>query len=298
MPFTINEFTSELNKHGVAKASDFSVIITAPPAVTNGAEAWLPLRIEAVNIPSRTLMTIEQRYHGPTRFMPYSFIHTPVSITVLLSEDMRERDFFMRWQDLAVTKDGMGTPRTSSVPDPSGGRYDSNYYDDAVKPGKIEIQQYPGSAESGDAGVLGAALGVARSVGLDPTIVTRPLGFDIGLTPAATPPKAKTKIFLNECFPRTVQDISMNWANGDELAKLQVELVYFDITEVYEGAEEEGNSFNDSLTGLPGVVRKGVNTLNRFRPLISGIRNGSLRRTITGGAGSSFRNVGSNIRIF
>ena len=90
----------------------------------------------------------------------------------------------------------------------------------------------------------------------------------------------------------------MNWANGDELAKLQVELVYFDITEVYEGAEEEGNSFNDSLTGLPGVVRKGVNTLNRFRPLISGIRNGSLRRTITGGAGSSFRNVGSNIRIF
>jgi hypothetical protein len=45
-------------------------------------------------------------------------------------------------------------------------------------------------------------------------------------------------------------------------------------------------------------VRKGVNTLNRFRPLISGIRNGSLRRTITGGAGSSFRNVGSNIRIF
>jgi hypothetical protein len=298
MPFTINEFTSELSKHGVVKASDFSVIITAPPAVSNGAESWLPLRIEAVNIPSRTLMTIEQRYHGPTRFMPYSFIHTPVSLTVILSEDMRERDFFMRWQDLAVTKDGMGLARTSSVPDPSGGGYDSNYYDDAVKPGRVEIQQYPGSAEAGDTGTLGAALGVARSIGLDPTIITRPLGFDIGLTPAAKPPKPKTKILLNECFPRTVQDLSMNWANGDELAKLQVELVYFDITEVYEGPEDGGNGFGDSSTGLPGMIRKGVNTLNKFRPLISGIRSGGMKNAVVGGAGSSLGNAGANLKVF
>ena len=36
MPFTINEFTSELNKHGVAKSSDFSVIVSAQPKVNNG----------------------------------------------------------------------------------------------------------------------------------------------------------------------------------------------------------------------------------------------------------------------
>ena len=138
MPFTINEFTSELSKHGVAKASDFSVIVIPPPQVNNGAETWLPLRIESVNMPSRSLMTIEQRYHGPIRYMPYSVIHQPVTITVLCSEDMREREFFMKWQDIcSMQVDGSGNSFARSSRTQSEGKYDSNYYDDtAIVTGK------------------------------------------------------------------------------------------------------------------------------------------------------------------
>ena len=299
MPFTINEFTSELNKHGVAKSSDFSVIVSAPPQVNNGAETWLPLRIESVNMPSRSLMTIEQRYHGPTRFMPYSVIHTPVTISVILSEDMREREFFMRWQDICsmqIGGSGDALARSGDNTPASDGKYDSNYYDDTVGLGSITIQQYPGSAGAGDSGTLGAALGIASSIGLDPTIITRPLGVDIGLTPAAKPPKANLEVILNECYPRTVNEVSMSWANGDEIAKLQVELIYFDITEKYP-QKDSGNAFGGT-DGLPGLVRKGVNTLNRFKPLISGARTGALGNAIRTGAGGSINNGLANIKIF
>ncbi len=38
MPFNINDFSSELNKHGVARASDFAVIITPPAGAIYGPE--------------------------------------------------------------------------------------------------------------------------------------------------------------------------------------------------------------------------------------------------------------------
>jgi len=292
MPFTINEFTSELSKHGVAKASDFSVIVIPPPQVNNGAETWLPLRIESVNMPSRSLMTIEQRYHGPIRYMPYSVIHQPVTITVLCSEDMREREFFMKWQDICsmqVNAEGNAFARSSRVQ--SEGKYDSNYYDDTVKPGSMEILQYPGSAGAGDTGLLGSAMGIARAVGLDPTVITRPLGFDIGLTPAAKPPKENLKITLNECYPRTVNEVGLNWSNGEELIKLQVEMMYFDFVESYPD-NGGGNGFG-GVDGFPGLLRKGINTLNRFKPLISGIRTGGFKNAISG----SFTGGAANLKI-
>jgi len=296
MPFTINEFTSELSKHGVAKASDFSVIVTPPPQVNNGAETWLPLRIESVNMPSRSLMTIEQRYHGPIRYMPYSVIHTPVTITVILSEDMREREFFMKWQDVCsmqVSASGHAFARNGIAVD---GKYDSNYYDDTVKRGSVLIQQYAGSAEAGQQGLLGSAMGIASSFGFNPSLITRPLGFDLGLNPAAKPPKPNLQITLNECYPRTINEVSMNWANGEEIAKLQVELMYYDFTEDYPD-NDGGNGFG-GINSLPGMIRKGINTINRFKPLISGIRNGGLKNAISGGVGGSLKSGLANVRIF
>ena len=75
--FNVNDFTSELNKRGAAKSHNFAVALHPPPKLMklfpSGVD-WLPLRIEAVNLPSRSLMTLEQRYHGPVRYMPYSVI--------------------------------------------------------------------------------------------------------------------------------------------------------------------------------------------------------------------------------
>ena len=115
--FNVNDFTSELNKRGAAKAHNFAVAITPPDKLKPlfADVSWLPMRIEAVNLPSRSLMTLEQRYHGPIRYIPYSVIYTPVTMTILLSDNMMEREMFLAWQDLAIsvpdTEPGMETPR-------------------------------------------------------------------------------------------------------------------------------------------------------------------------------------------
>lgn len=303
MPFTIQEFTSELNKRGVVKSSDFSVIVLPPAEMAANEPEWLSLRVESVNLPPRTVMTIEQRYHGPVRYMPYSVIFTPITLNVLCGEDMKERDFFMRWQEFVSMQykgdieGGIGR-KGKGGGQQSPGKYDSNYYDETIKEGSIEIQLYPGSAEGGDQGTLGAAMGIASSFGFNPSIITSPLGFNIpGLSkPAAKPPKPSMKIKLNECYPRTISEVGLNWANGEELVKLQVEMMYYDFTEEYlktpAAAGEPGG-----LGGLAGNIRKGVNLMNKFKPLISGVRNGGLKNAVVGGAGGSFTSASANIKI-
>ena len=290
MPFNINDFSSELNKHGVARASDFAVIITPPAGAIYGPEKWMDLRIESVNLPSRSLMTIEQRYHGPIRYIPYSVIFTPVTLTVLLSENMIERDFFMTWQDLAVSANGDGDARRGITT--SEGKYDANFYEEAI--GTLEIQQYANHADAGGGGILGTALGVAQAIGIDPSPIIRPLGFDLGLVPKQKPAAPKSRIILNECYPRTVNEVLMNWNNGDELAKLQVEMIYFDVKEIYP----EDNPGLGGGTGIPGLIRKGISTINKFKPLVSGIKNGSLTRNLKNSVGSSVNNGLNNIKIF
>jgi len=101
MPFGVNEFSAEIAKSGVARTSNFLVEIGAPEGLLIDTKS-MPLRIEQVSIPSRTLTTFAQNYYGPPREIPYRYTSAPVSLTILLSEDMREREFFMQWQDLFV----------------------------------------------------------------------------------------------------------------------------------------------------------------------------------------------------
>ena len=62
-------------------------------------------------------------------------------------------------------------------------------------------------------------------------------------------------------------------------------------------AAVSGNAFGGT-DGLPGLVRKGVNTLNRFKPLISGARTGGLSNAIRTGASGSLNNGLANIKVF
>jgi len=288
--FDTNAFSSELSKHGVAKSHNFAVTITPPDILSPAIKAvngWLPLRIESISMPSRSLMTTEQRYHGPIRYMPYSIIYSPVNITVVLSENMIERDFFMAWQDAAISAFGKGESRSYNRSTESG-IYDSNYYDDAV--GTLIIDQFPDHAEQ-ETGAFSTALGVAQAIGIDPTPIVRPLGFDLGLIPKAKPPKPGVSIRLNECFPRTVNEVQMGWGN-DELAKLSIEMIYFDISEKYNKIDTgAGNEIVD-------LVRKGIKAIKEIKPIVSGVRDGTLLRNIKSGAGSQLGNVKSNIKIF
>jgi len=58
-------------------------------------------RIDAVDIPGRFLTTADYKHknYGPLIKMPYGQIYSDVNITIILSEDMREKKFFEEWQN-------------------------------------------------------------------------------------------------------------------------------------------------------------------------------------------------------
>jgi hypothetical protein len=189
MPFNVSTFNSEIAQSGIAHTGFFEArILKAPlilaPMMRNG----MAFRIESVNLPGRTLQTLDQNYHGPVRRIPYRFSHQPVTFTVILSRDMREREAFMKWQDHFI---GHSRTNYNAVFDSP---FDSLYYDDAW--GEVDIVQYSHAITDGVKGTKGEGKYVETY-----------------------------NIKLREAYPSNVNDIQMSW--GDEgYGKLQVEMTY------------------------------------------------------------------------
>jgi hypothetical protein len=215
MPFNVADFNSQISRTGIAAPSHFEGVIVRGPGgrALPGLDQGMRFRIEALNMPGRTLTALDQNYHGPVRSMPYKFTVQPVSLTVILSRDMREREAFMKWQDYMI-----GHSRTSnaiSVP----GMFDSKYYDDGW--GEVQIwqysqpthQQFPSQAPRSATNQTqnqtpGSGLGnPGLAIGDQPEFVVQ------------------NTIRLIEAYPTSVNDIALSW--GDEgYAKLQIEMKY------------------------------------------------------------------------
>lgn len=202
MPFNVKDFSSTISKTGIAYTSHFEGIILGGPgshsrtgAVSNvlnsfGLDQGMRFRIESLNMPGRTLQTLDQQYHGPVRAMPYRFQQQPVTMTIILSKDMREREIFMRWQDFFV-----GHYRTNVDRSVIRGPFDTKYYQDGIGTVKIVQYSYPVNNSSG------------------------------GSSTGSESYKAHTEIILEEAYPISVNDIQLAW--GDEgYGKLQVEIRY------------------------------------------------------------------------
>jgi hypothetical protein len=73
--------------------------------------AW---RCERAELPGRTLATADDAGGGGTALkLPYDVTFADTSISVICSEDMRERIFFENWMDLIVTPAGYDTATTA-----------------------------------------------------------------------------------------------------------------------------------------------------------------------------------------
>lgn len=216
MPFNVDRFNSELTKTGIAAPSHFEAVITRGPAgrLLPEIDQGMRFRIESVNIPGRTLTALDQTYNGPIRSMPYKFTVPPITFTVILSRDMREREAFMKWQDYLI-----GHSRTNYNGAPQVGMYDSKYYDDGI--GEIEIWQYsqPTPQRNPTTSPLNATnQTIDQSRG---SSLGNP-GLSMQLTPDAI---VQNQFRFLEAYPLSVNDIAMSW--GDEgYLKLQVEMRY------------------------------------------------------------------------
>lgn len=251
MPFNIAEFNSSISKGGIAQTSHFEGWILGGPGshpramgVNNPTfrflEQGMRFRIESANLPGRQLTTLDQNYHGPARAIPYRFSTQPVTLSIILSKDMREREIFMKWQDFLI-----GHYRTTLENNVSRAPFDTKYYHDGV--GTIQIRQY-----SYPLGTTTQRNQAAVNKEDSERQKTQ------GQTAGGPPYELQTLITLHEAYPINVNDIQMSW--GDEgYAKLQVEIRYHYHT-------EWNKNWGTSLQGSTEATGRDVNQLFRDFP--------------------------------
>lgn len=286
MAFRLNEFIAEINKTGIARPSYFMVMITLPTALTTEFPEFgrsMQFRVESASLPTRTILTHDQRYYGPIRRIPYGFASMDLTMSVILSEDMREREVFMRWQDLLVgqsrtRKDGMGKFPTAV--------FDAGYYEDGIAGASVELRTYATSPAMQNAAgaprrtILGEVEEIARSLGYDPSLLTRPYGFNL-FGDQDQNIDASYTVELVEPFPTVVNEVPLSWSE-DGYARLNVAIQYRYTKEVSRFAAYPRE--NGSVAGL---LRTGLNTFNRFEPTIALIRRE--------GVGGALENIGESI---
>lgn len=104
----LDQFLANAWDTGVARANRFEVFITPPSgkgfSALNSSDLLrhLSLTCESVDIPGQSISTAELKINGLTVIpIPYSFSYTnQLTLTFKLSQDYRERNAMLAWQDL------------------------------------------------------------------------------------------------------------------------------------------------------------------------------------------------------
>jgi len=131
MGFNVNTMVSSLNKSGVAKTSHFEVFIQGGGDISTERE--LSYRAESVDIPGRSISSVEHKFqnYGPVNKVAYGSIYGDVTVQFIMSQDMREKEYFEIWQDKMV---GTGAFADGQP------QFNTKYFDNYA--GTIEIRQY------------------------------------------------------------------------------------------------------------------------------------------------------------
>lgn len=150
MAFNINDFTSNINETGgVAQQHTFMVRILPPasssanPAV-NDFYRHLSFRCDATTFPGRAIQSADSRYGTwGNRKSGGSATYADVGTTIIVSNDFREREFFLDWQD-EIVGDHRKEPTLDA--DERSRSFYTGYYDNYVT--RVEILQYDMSSQS------------------------------------------------------------------------------------------------------------------------------------------------------
>ena len=153
MAFDINRFSGEMAKNGIAKTSDFEVEISGAHVSGGAGNAFsliniidtviqstasavglggilggvwgvaesLSFRIDSVTMPQRSSSPISYETYGAPYKIGGPLNYVELEFSVICSPDLREREFFLAWQDLIG-----GDHRTGTTD------FDMGYYDEYV----------------------------------------------------------------------------------------------------------------------------------------------------------------------
>lgn len=142
MTFNVNNLVSSINKTGVAKTSHFEVQVTG--AGDASLENSMMARVDTVELPGRSLMTAEHKFsYGPINKVPYGGqTYGDLTMSIILSEDMREKEYFEVWQNKIVNT---GAFDLGVIPQGALSKFNTKYFDDYL--GTVTIRQYGSAGE-------------------------------------------------------------------------------------------------------------------------------------------------------
>ncbi len=129
MSFNIHDFQGAINKTGYSKLAHFEGRVTTPPSMSANTRD-LSLRILNMPLPGRVIRSSEFFMYGPEQKIATLANYADISMIILLSTDLKERDIILQWQDLIV-----GNYREEAAYTPS--MFDHGYYDEYI--GNLEI---------------------------------------------------------------------------------------------------------------------------------------------------------------
>lgn len=137
MPFNIAQFNAQINKSDVAKSANFEVMITGPASISDsGLERDMMFRTDSAGLAGRNIQTADYTLYGIMEKIGYDMILTPLEISVILSADLREKEYFQKWQDLII-----GPYRQNQF---NTGMFKLGWYDDYI--GTVIVKHYDDTA--------------------------------------------------------------------------------------------------------------------------------------------------------
>lgn len=106
--FNINDIRSVLNKHGVARPSNFAVNITPPLEIYDSFVNDLPFLADTANVPAVTLTTQDYKHKGyglsEARASGISF--EPLTLTIIGDGSGKVLEFLEKWMSLVYNFNG------------------------------------------------------------------------------------------------------------------------------------------------------------------------------------------------
>lgn len=107
-PSSIKLMIDNITNSSLAFGNRYEVNFAVPTGFINGNRQTIEnliVRCDSITIPGRSFSTIPYRFYGPARNMPYEPIYSgELTASIILSADMKERQFFEDWMDLICSR--------------------------------------------------------------------------------------------------------------------------------------------------------------------------------------------------
>lgn len=133
-PFSISQFKDRIG--AVARPNLFYAVLDLASTDITIPETF-SFRCETAEFPGRTLATFDDAIGaGPALKLPYDVTYNDISLTIICSEDLAEREFFESWIDKIIQ------------PANSSGAGLIAYYDDYAYGNKLTVTQIDSSGKT------------------------------------------------------------------------------------------------------------------------------------------------------